>query len=358
MKETVVEHNEASALLADFARDGQDVRKRRKQYHQLDGYTTPSPGSPMVHPLEEENPFVEEEEEKDIIIDDIPCEFSFKNGDPVDDLHVGETNVSLLFRNYQNQSLNIARDKGLFVESNVQEILSLSSILLLASNSYSNTMIDHFGLSLLDEIHQKFKPEQQIVLDSNSETTFRKAVKMAMGGSRDDAIIWLCRKLSSEQSLRENLGFIILDCLRVLPSSKIRNEHSEITHYTNFLDRIMKGLFDDPDKHVVQWPNTALNESKTRKAEDRTKQPDFTTSIICQLQTSATLFVGEVSPPSKRGDVYKNCNDLIRLGVFMKDILDSSVDKGADIKVLGFQCVGKEINILFTLFLMLFFNPF
>ncbi|CAG8565835.1 4591_t:CDS:2 [Ambispora gerdemannii] len=311
LKETVVEHNEASALLGDFARDGQDVRKRRKQYHQLDGYTTPSP---------------------DIIIDDIPCGFSFKNGDPVDDLHVGETNVSLLFRNYQNQSLNIARDKGLFVESNVQEILSLSSILLLASNSYSNTMIDHFGLSLLDEIHQKFKSEQQIVLDSNSETTFRKAVKMAMGGSRDDAIIWLCGKLSSEQSLRENLGFIILDCLRVLPSSKIRNEHSEITHYTNFLDRIMKGLFDDPDKHVVQWPNTALNESKTRKAEGRAKQPDFTTSIICQLQTSATLFVGEVSPPSKRGDVYKNCNDLIRLGVFMKDILDSSVDKGADIK--------------------------
>ena len=66
----------------------------------------------------------------------------------------------------------------------------------------------------------------------------------------------------------------------------------------------MKGLFDDPDKHVVQWTNTALNESKTRKAEGRAKQPDFTISIICQLQTSATLFVGEVSLPSKRGDVY------------------------------------------------------
>ena len=63
------------------------------------------------------------------------------------------------------------------------------------------------GLSLLDGIYQKFKSEQQItlVLDSNSETTFRKAVKMAMSGSRDDAIIWLYGKLSSEQSLRENL---------------------------------------------------------------------------------------------------------------------------------------------------------
>ncbi|CAG8621779.1 9471_t:CDS:2, partial [Paraglomus occultum] len=43
LKETVVEHNEASVILADLARDGQDVRKRRKQYHQLDG-------SPMIYP--------------------------------------------------------------------------------------------------------------------------------------------------------------------------------------------------------------------------------------------------------------------------------------------------------------------
>ncbi|CAG8510782.1 1480_t:CDS:2, partial [Paraglomus occultum] len=66
---------------------------------------------------------------------------------------------------------------------------------------------------------------------------------MAMGGSRDDVIIWL------------------LLCGKLLRMSTAKS------HYTNFLDRIMKGLFGDPDKHVVQWPNTALNESKTRKAE-------------------------------------------------------------------------------------------
>src|SRR6266496_835756 len=158
-------------MLADFARAEQDVRKRRKQYHQLDGFTTPSPGSPIKYssieeegsPIKHENPFIEEEEDE-IIIDDVPYEFSFENGDSADDLHVGKTNVSIIFRNYQNQSLNIARDKGLFVESNVQEILSLSSILLLAPNSYSRTMIDHFGLSLLDEIHQKLTPDQRKLL--------------------------------------------------------------------------------------------------------------------------------------------------------------------------------------------------
>jgi len=91
LKETVVEHNEALALLADFAHDRQDVRKEGMSITSwMDiPLTTPCPGSPTIHPLEEENPFVEEEE-KDIIIiiDDIPCEFSFKNGDPVDCLHM------------------------------------------------------------------------------------------------------------------------------------------------------------------------------------------------------------------------------------------------------------------------------
>ncbi|CAJ0825805.1 1331_t:CDS:2, partial [Entrophospora sp. SA101] len=116
------------------------------------------------------------------------------------------------------------------------------------------------------------------------------------------------------QGTEEGVGTI----MRNVNMKLIRNRRSEITHYTNLLDCIMKGLFDDPDKHIVQWPNTALNESKARR------------------------FEGEVSPPSNKGDVYKNCNNLICLSIFMKDNPDSSIDKGVDIKVLGFQCVVDE----------------
>ncbi|CAB4389571.1 unnamed protein product [Rhizophagus irregularis] len=66
-------------------------------------------------------------------------------------------------------------------------------------------MIDHFGLSLLDEIHQKLTPDQQKLLDPDSEVTFRKSIKMAISGSRDDSTNWLCGKLSSEQPLRERI---------------------------------------------------------------------------------------------------------------------------------------------------------
>ncbi|CAG8684965.1 4029_t:CDS:2 [Gigaspora margarita] len=150
---------------------------------QLDGFTTPSLGSPIrhssekkgnpreLHPLEEGSPIKHlSEEENPIIIDDIPYDLSFENEDSADYLHVGEINVAIIFRNYQNQSLNIARDKGLFVESNVQKILSLS-----------------------------------------------------------------------EQPLRENLGFIVLDCLRTLPSSKIRNEHNYKVDY--YIMDLVKGIY-------------------------------------------------------------------------------------------------------------------
>jgi hypothetical protein len=51
--------------------------------------------------------------------------------------------------------------------------------------------------------------------------------------------------------------------------------------------------------------------------------------------------VGEVSPPSEKNNVYKNCNDLLRVAIFMKDCLDFAIDKGADLNMLGFQCVGE-----------------
>jgi len=131
-------------------------------------------------------------EESDFIlsIDDIPHGLTFKDENSVDDFYMGDINVSSLFRNYQNQSLKLARDKGLFVESNVHEILSLSSILMLSPNSHSTLMIDFFGSPLLDQIHQELIPTQQ-KLEPEFESKFSAEIKKANKNSRDDAIDWL-----------------------------------------------------------------------------------------------------------------------------------------------------------------------
>ena len=60
-------------------------------------------------------------------------------GDPADDHKIEETNVSHLFRKYQNNSINITKTEGLFIESNVHEMLSLSSSLKLQRSSDHHT---------------------------------------------------------------------------------------------------------------------------------------------------------------------------------------------------------------------------
>lgn len=68
---------------------------------------------------------------------------------------------------------------------------------------------------------------------------------------------------------------MIQDLIRTLPYDKIRNNPSELT-LINYLDSILKNAFHVPDSYIVQWPNTALLESKVRKFDgSRAKQPDF-----------------------------------------------------------------------------------
>ncbi|CAJ0636613.1 10310_t:CDS:2 [Entrophospora sp. SA101] len=224
------------------------------------------------------------------------------------ELKINGINIKTLLETYRDVSLKIGKEKQLLVESNTYEILSLSYILLLIPNSYSKTIIRSFGITLLEELHlQQTSMLPKIVLADKPVYIFRKAIEMGKNDSRD------------------NIAYF--------------KNPSEITLITNNLDRIMKGLFHDPDKTLVQWPNTELHESKIRNLASRAKQPDFTVSLIHQQQVDSVIFVGEVSPPSERNNVFKNSNDLIRLGTFMKDCMVSSIAKGADIEILGFQCI-------------------
>ncbi|CAG8571211.1 11365_t:CDS:10 [Funneliformis mosseae] len=227
-----------------------------KQYCQV-GYTTPMSHSPALNnsPVEPpmlvdhiNNPFLEKDEVDVILIIDDVDDLCFMDGDSADDYKIEETNVSHLFRNHQNNSINMQKQK----------------------------------VYLLIEIHQRIIPTQQTALDSECEAKFRDAIKRVTKESFSHATDWLMVELSNNKPLKDNMGFVILDCIR------------EMLH--------------DPNRHIVEWPNTGLDESKVRKSEGRSKQPDFVVSVIHQLQTCGVIFVGE----------------------------------GTDLKVLGFQCVGRN----------------
>ncbi|CAB4402556.1 unnamed protein product [Rhizophagus irregularis] len=264
-----------------------------------------------------EDPFTEDTEDENVVITNIPQNFSLSKSSE-SDLFVNGVNISEKFRTYINESILHANNKGLYVETHSHEILSLSSILVLIPNSYSTKMVESFGLDVLESIYREYTPKLSIQLDIEIENMYRSVVKTCLNDSH---------------------------LIRNLPYDKIRNEPSELTLITNYLDNIMKNAFHIPDRHVVRWPNTALTESKVRKFDgSRAKQPDFVVSVNYQSRASNVIYVGEVTGPSEQGNVYKNCLDLVRIGIFMKDCMDSAVSQGAEIKILGFQCIAYRID--------------
>ncbi|PKY13297.1 hypothetical protein RhiirB3_518679 [Rhizophagus irregularis] len=302
-----------------------------------DGYKTPTP----ISQYSSGDSFTENEK---IIITNIPSNL-LQLGSLESDLCINNVNISAKFRAYINEAISHANTDGLYVESNTHEILSLSSILVLIPNSYSTKMVEIFGLQVLASIHHEYTPTLSISLDTEIECIYRNVIKTCLKVSRSNAIDLLCTNLANRNELRNNFGFLMLDLIRTLPIDKIRNEPSELTLITNYLDRIMKDAFHNPDKYIAQWPNTALTESRIRKLDgSRTKQPDFVVTMKYQSQTTNIIYVGEVSGPSEKNSVYKNCLDLIRIGVFMKDCIDSAISRGAEIKILGFQCIAYKVD--------------
>ncbi|RIB00337.1 hypothetical protein C2G38_2130079 [Gigaspora rosea] len=297
-----------------------------------DGFISPTPCAP-------EDPFADEK----IIIINVSSRIPSLNSDL--DVFLDNVNISAKFRQYINEAISYANDKGLYVETNTHEILSLSSILVLIPNSYPTKMVEAFSLDVLESIHRRYTPKLSLQLDIEVENIYRKVIKTCLNDSRNNGIKLLCANIVQKDELIDNFGFLILDLIRTLPYNKIRNEPSELTLITNYLDNVMKNVFHVPDKHIVRWPNTTLTESKVRKFDgSRTKQPDFVVSVNYQSRATNVIFVGEVTGPTEKNNVYKNCLDLIRIGVFMKDCIDSAISQGVDIKILGFQCIAYKID--------------
>ncbi|CAJ0907122.1 12061_t:CDS:2 [Entrophospora sp. SA101] len=239
-------------------------RPRLNNDHPLCHKHTPcSTGMLKLPPLINDDDYDEEEEGEEItVIRNFPRELSSVSRDFENDFFVGEQR---LFHEYKNESIELSNTCGLYVETNVREILALTSILWV-----HQILIQTYDKQLSPKNKQDRKgayAEQLLKIEDKI-----KEVEKEAG--------------TEEEKPARNLGFIILE---------------------------------------------GLKQSKARKLEGRAKQPNFT--VIHQLQTDGVLFVGEVTPSAEKGNVLENCNDLIRVGIFMKDCIDSAVDKGADVKV-------------------------
>ncbi|CAJ0825780.1 7793_t:CDS:2 [Entrophospora sp. SA101] len=139
------------------------------------------------------------------------------------------------------------------------------------------------------------QPSQQSSSNKNKSDKMRYELKI--NGINIKTLLETYRDVSlkigkEKQLLVESNTYEILSLSYIL--LLIPNSYSK-TIIRSFGITIMKGLFHDPDKTLVQWPNTELHESKIRNLASRAKQPDFTVSLIHQQQVDSVIFVGEIT---------------------------------------------------------------
>ncbi|KAI9101858.1 hypothetical protein DFS34DRAFT_647642 [Phlyctochytrium arcticum] len=113
---------------------------------------------------------------------DIPKNFNL--WEPASFLLQNGVNVAKKFYNYQRCALALARQKSLCLETNVHEILALSSVLLITPQQHSPLLLKHIVIKELDqvmELAKEFAGFTPYEMPDELEVFLRRVSKMARG---------------------------------------------------------------------------------------------------------------------------------------------------------------------------------
>ncbi|KAI9247122.1 hypothetical protein BDA99DRAFT_415569, partial [Phascolomyces articulosus] len=75
-----------------------------------------------------------------------------------------ETDLPSCFERYRKEAQSNSKEKGFYMDSDLQEILSLAGVLFLKDNDFSEKQVEQFGLAPLKNLHRQLTNE---LLDGN-----------------------------------------------------------------------------------------------------------------------------------------------------------------------------------------------
>ncbi|CAG8646452.1 8360_t:CDS:2, partial [Paraglomus brasilianum] len=242
-----------------------------------------------------------------------------------------EKNISTLFTSYRLKAWQMARESGLSIETDYREILSLSHILLLQADNFSDLQIEHFSVTYYNFLYGGFGALDEDLGLKEAE----RSVERLFTKSFDNPI---------DQKRFERIRFIFLQLTKNIPVKPLKDHLSEGTLTANIISPVLRSFFHDASIHPAIWPNTASMSSKIRKLADldpsRAKQPDMIGNVVNNNKSKYEIMFGEITGEGKNNNEKKNNLDLIRLGIFMKDALDLLIKKtGEDHMIFAWQTI-------------------
>ncbi|PKY35318.1 hypothetical protein RhiirB3_421069 [Rhizophagus irregularis] len=254
-------------------------------------------------------------------------------------------NIPSLFESYRSKALAHAQNSGLIMTKNYHEILSLSHILLLQMDNYSETQVKTFSRETLEDLRKDIKSKligkEKVTRDVKS--ILQECIEIALddndGGLhelRETITESFSKKFNStaEKEFLRRMKFLFEHLSYTIPLHPLKEIISEGTLVANIISpvtsaKVRKLAIGDPS---------------------RAKQLDMIGKIVNNGKFVYESMFGEVTGEGKNNTEKKNLIDLVRLGIFMKDSLDNISRKTGVNRIFGWQViVTKWTGYMMTL---------
>jgi hypothetical protein len=263
----------------------------------------------------------------------------------LDNTHV--CNVTLNFQEFQRHAIEVAQNTGFILETNIELLLSLSSILLVKPGQYSDDLLEYFKEEELDGIHNNVLT--RLAGDKYDEIKFDKITKekvehvfdklLKRNGDRIVAVGELAQLLSKSNQHETKLILALMSLVQKLPPYPLKSPLGEIELCCQYLDPILFSLFNDYKQKVnFRWPNLTLRD-EAANTNPSSRRPDATMTMLTQNTFGENRGYGEAKT-SQNNSNYDLTRDLVRINTFSKQSIDL-----ADMQaVIGFQAVGNHVT--------------
>ncbi|KAG1047249.1 hypothetical protein G6F43_010293 [Rhizopus delemar] len=250
-----------------------------------------------------------------------------------------DNNVEIVepLQKYINFCKQKSEREGFFVRSDTHQLLASKNIILLKEKEYDSSLLNYIDIKdielLRNAVSQDYRPQGKLSDNIHSKLTeITRVIKLYDTASTDD----------------ERIIDIYLNCLNKLPSFKKTEEISEMELTTNYLDPVLSPIFHNPEKNKhLLWLN--------RKEENTNHlRPDAIMKHYDRKLYGTTLGYCEVKPSDAHNDVDNLCTDLIRIGIFSRNIMSRKANKIAcSLQAVGPHCsfyvlssITKDITIM------------
>jgi len=170
-----------------------------------------------------------------------------------------EENISELFASYRSKALQMVKVSGLSIVTDYPEILSLSHILLLQAENFTDLQVQEFSRDTLEQLHKylrnthvtktKVAPSVKAIFREYIKTVLdedlglneaKKAVIKSFTKSFEDPV---------DQKTFDRMQVVFLQLMENIPVNPLNDLISEGTLTVNIISPILRSFFHDASMH-------------------------------------------------------------------------------------------------------------